>query len=55
MINRIINTKKTIVGTTENRDFYRRILAIMAINIKTKLTTYLLSINDGRNCILPLI
>ncbi len=36
MINCIINAKKTIVGTTEDIYFYRRILAIMAIDIKAK-------------------
>ena len=55
MINSIINTKKTIVGTTEDRDLYRRILAIMAIDIKAKLATYLLSINGGRNNLTSLI
>ena len=49
MINCIINAKKTIVGTTEDIYFYRRILAIMAIDIKAKLATYLLSIDGGRN------
>ena len=55
MINFIINAKETIVGTTEDIYFYRRILAIMAIDIKAKLATYLLSINGGRNILTSLI
>ena len=45
MIDGIINAKETVVGTTEHSNLYQRILAVMTVDVKTKLATYLLGID----------
>ena len=55
MIDGFINAKETVVGTTEHSNLYRRILAVMTVDVKAKLATYLLSIDASRNIFASLI
>ena len=38
MVNRVVNTQKTVVGMSKNMNRYRRILVVVPLNIKLQLS-----------------